>query len=75
MAWDDTKIGGEHADWYRNHDPIFLYVRKLLADGAATREEVAALDRKVDQQMAEARKFATESPLPPAETATHHVFA
>ena len=75
MAWDEQKIGGEHADWYRNHDPIFIYVRKLLADGGATREEVAALDRKVDQQMAAARKFATESPLPPAETALHHVFA
>ena len=26
-------IGGEHADWYRNHDPILIYARKLLAEG------------------------------------------
>ena len=75
MAWDDAKIGGEHADWYRNHDPIFLYVRKLLKEGAVTRDEVTALDRKVEGEMAAARKFAVDSPLPSAETALDHVFA
>jgi pyruvate dehydrogenase E1 component alpha subunit len=75
MAWDFGRIGGEHADWYRNHDPVLIYAHKLLQEGAATREELAALDRKVSAQMAEARKFAVESPLPPADTALAHVFA
>jgi len=74
MAWQDT-FSGEHADWFKNNDPIFLYVRKLTAAGDVTRDEVVALDKKVSEQMAAARKFALESPLPPAETALDHVFA
>jgi pyruvate dehydrogenase E1 component alpha subunit len=74
MAWQDT-FSGEHADWFKNHDPIFLYVRKLTAASVVTRDEVVALDKKVSNEMAAARKFALESPLPPAETALDHVFA
>jgi len=74
MAWQDA-FSGEHADWFKNHDPIFLYVRKLTAAGEVTRDEVVALDKKVSDEMAAARKFALESPLPPAETALDHVFA
>ena len=47
----------------------------FLKDGAASRDDITALDRKVDAQMAEARKFAVDSPLPPPETALQHVFA
>jgi len=75
MAWDETGIHGEHADWYRNHDPILIYARKLLKDGSATRDEIVALGDRVNAQMAAARQFAVESPLPPAETALDHVFA
>jgi TPP-dependent pyruvate/acetoin dehydrogenase alpha subunit len=74
MAWQG-RIEGEHADWVKNHDPIFLHVRKLIAAGDATREEVTALDRKVSAQLAAARKFALESPLPAPETALDYVFA
>jgi pyruvate dehydrogenase E1 component alpha subunit len=75
MAWDESGIRGEHADWYRNHDPILIYARKLLKEGSATRDEIVALDNDVNARMAAARKFAVESPLPPAETALDHVFA
>jgi len=75
MAWQTAPFTGEHADWFRNHDPIFLYVRKLLAAGNITRDEVIALDRKVSDEIAAARTFALASPLPPAETALDHVFA
>ena len=40
-----------------------------------TREAVTALDRKVSQQMEQARTFALNSPLPTAETALDHAFA
>ena len=33
MAWDESAIEGEHADWYRDHDPVLIYARKLLASG------------------------------------------
>jgi pyruvate dehydrogenase E1 component alpha subunit len=74
MAWQTAPFSGEHADWYQNHDPIFRYVRKLLNAGEVARDEVTALDGKVSGQMAAAKKFALESPLPPAETAFDHVF-
>jgi len=74
VAWDATNIRGEHADWYRNHDPILLYARQLLAAGA-TRDEILARDQKVSAEMETAKKFAVHSPLPPPETALRHVFA
>jgi acetoin:2,6-dichlorophenolindophenol oxidoreductase subunit alpha len=74
MAWDETKIGGEHADWYRHHDPILLYARKLLAAGV-TRDEILGRDREVTADMAVAKKFAVDSPLPPPDTALAHVLA
>jgi acetoin:2,6-dichlorophenolindophenol oxidoreductase subunit alpha len=75
MAWDESRIAGEHADWYRNHDPILIFARSLLKEGVASREEIAAIDAKVSGEMAAARKFAVDSPLPPPETALQHVFA
>jgi pyruvate dehydrogenase E1 component alpha subunit len=75
MAWDDGNVGGEHADWYRNHDPVLIYTRKLLKEGSASRDEIVALDNRVNADMAAARKFALESPLPAAETALDHVLA
>jgi TPP-dependent pyruvate/acetoin dehydrogenase alpha subunit len=75
MAWQTTPFTGEHADWYANHDPILIFVRKLMQAGEITRDEVIAIDRKVNEQMAKAREFAIASPLPSAETALAHVFA
>jgi pyruvate dehydrogenase E1 component alpha subunit len=75
MAWDNSNIRGEHAGWYRNHDPVLIYARKLLNEGSASRDEIEALDTRVNAEMAAARKFALESPLPPAETAFDHVLA
>jgi len=75
MAWDDSGIGGQHADWYRDHDPVLIYARKLLGGGDAGRDEIAALDAKVSADMAAGRKFAVDSPLPPPHTALRHVFA
>lgn len=75
MAWQEAPYAGEHADWYAHHDPIFLYVRKLLQEGTATREEIIALDRRVSERIEAARKFALESPLPAAETALDHALA
>jgi len=75
MAWDESLIRGEHADWYRHHDPILIYARALIAADAATREEITALDAKVSARVEAGKKFAVASPLPAAETALRHVFA
>ena len=74
MTWE-VGVEGPYADWYRNHDPVLLYARGLLAAGATTRDDLLALDARVSARIADARRFALNSPLPPAETALDHVLA
>jgi TPP-dependent pyruvate/acetoin dehydrogenase alpha subunit len=75
MAWDDSAISGEHEQWYREHDPVLRYARQLLAAGDIDRGELEGLDREARERIAEARRFALDSPRPAAETALDHVFA
>ena len=65
----------EHADWYRDHDPVLIYARRLLASDETTQEALAEMDGRTRQQIAEAREFALESPRPTPESALDHVFA
>jgi acetoin:2,6-dichlorophenolindophenol oxidoreductase subunit alpha len=75
MAWDESAMSGEHEDWYRNHDPVLIYSRKILESGEATREDLQEIDERTKGQIAEAREFALESPRPSPESALEHVFA
>ena len=75
MAWDDSRVSGEHADWYRDHDPVLIYARKLLGSGDITQEELTEMDAQATAAIAEAREFAMESPRPTPESALEHVFA
>ncbi len=75
MAWDDSKITGEHADWIRNHDPVLRFARELQADSHLTQEKVLELDKRVSDNMETARSFAIASPLPQPESALEGVFA
>ncbi len=75
LAWEEDRISGKHAGWTRDHDGIRLYVKKLLADKATTREAVLELDRKVTARIEAARAFAESSPFPDAAEAVAHVFA
>jgi TPP-dependent pyruvate/acetoin dehydrogenase alpha subunit len=74
MAWDDSKIKGEHADWYTDHDPVLLYARQLLDSGDVTQEELTEMDERVKAVTAEARAFALEAPRPSPESALDNVF-
>jgi acetoin:2,6-dichlorophenolindophenol oxidoreductase subunit alpha len=75
MAWDDSKISGEHADWYREHDPVLLYARELLDAGELIQEELTEMDERATATIAEAREFALESDRPTPESALDNVFA
>lgn len=75
LVWDEARITGEHADWVRHHDPIRLYAAKLLAAGAASKDELLAIDARVKDQMAAARAYAEASPFPDASAALENVFA
>lgn len=75
MAWDESKITGEHAGWIRNHDPALRFARELVADARLTQDEAMALDKRVNDNMEAARSFAIASPFPQPESALEGVFA
>jgi pyruvate dehydrogenase E1 component alpha subunit len=75
MAWDDSGVSGEHEQWFREHDPVLGYARKLLADGDITQDELTEMDARVSERIAAARQFALDSPRPTPESALDHVFA
>ena len=75
MAWDDSNLSGEHEQWYREHDPVLGYARKLLAEGDITQDELTEIDGRASERIAEARQFALDSPRPTPESALDHVFA
>jgi TPP-dependent pyruvate/acetoin dehydrogenase alpha subunit len=72
-AWDSAKASNAHAEWQRT-DPILRSARSLIARGALTREDVAALDNEVAVTMAKARSYAEASPYPKPEAALADVF-
>jgi TPP-dependent pyruvate/acetoin dehydrogenase alpha subunit len=69
LAWDEGKIEGKHADWIRRYDPIRRFVKTLLSDGVAGKDELLALDKQITDEMSAARAKAEKSPFPPAEQA------
>ena len=75
MAWDASRIAGEHAEWFREHDPVLRYARELLAAGDIDQEELGRLDARARAQIAEARQFALDSPRPAPDSALDYVFA
>lgn len=56
----------EEVEEYKRRDPIETIKEKILANGIATEEDIAAIDAKVKQQVEESVKFAEESPWPDA---------
>jgi pyruvate dehydrogenase E1 component alpha subunit len=75
MAWDDAGMAGEHELWYREHDPVLRYAHQLVAAGDVSEDELTQLDAQVRERLAEARRFALDSPRPTPESALDNVFA
>jgi len=74
-AWDESRIAGKHADWIRRFDPLRLYVKALDQSKTMSRQDILALDRRVQDDMAKARAFAEASPFPKPEVALQGAFA
>jgi pyruvate dehydrogenase E1 component alpha subunit len=49
---------------YQQRDPVKVTERTILENGLATEEEIKAIKDEVKQEIAEAAKFAAESPIP-----------
>ncbi len=65
----------ELRDWLRRSDPIALFARTLVNEGALTRAEIESLDKDVQTEAVEAARFALNSPAPDPERAFEHIFA
>jgi len=74
MAWDESGMTGEHEEWFREHDPVLLFARRLVADGDLSQDEVTEIDERVKQRIAKAREFALDSALPAPESALQNIF-
>jgi pyruvate dehydrogenase E1 component alpha subunit/2-oxoisovalerate dehydrogenase E1 component alpha subunit len=64
----------ELAAW-RERDPIERYVRVLVAEGTATADALAAIDRALTEQVDADVAFAEQSPFPSPEDAVKNVYA
>jgi len=75
MATGAVPVAGEHADWYRHHDPVLLLARELAAQGQEAVERIRRDDVEIRDAMAAATAAALASPFPQAKSALAHVFA
>ncbi len=75
LAWDVTQVPEKVREWYRSCDPLLIYIRELVEAKQATREEIAAIDKKVKAEIEDAVKFAVASPYPRPEEAAEQYFA
>ena len=74
-AFSPASAPTELQEWLQHSDPIALFVRALVADGAMTKQDADAMDAQVRKAVADAARFALESPAPKAEAALDHIFA
>lgn len=65
----------EEVTMWLERDPIKLFSRILVRESIMTGDEIAAMEADVKMQVAEAEKFAAESPFPDAGEVLEHVFA
>lgn len=64
----------EVADW-KSRDPIAMVKDRILKGEIATEEELDAIDKKIKETVAEAVKFAEDSPYPESHEAFEAVYA
>jgi pyruvate dehydrogenase E1 component alpha subunit len=65
----------EEVEERRRDDPILRFRQVLLDNGWASGAEMDAIDAEISREMAEALRFARESPEPDASTAMDYIYA
>ena len=56
-------------------DPIPVYARRLLDAQLITKQDLDAMEERVEQVVNDAVRFAEESPFPPVESLFDHIYA
>jgi TPP-dependent pyruvate/acetoin dehydrogenase alpha subunit len=75
LAWDVGTVPERVREWYRASDPVLIFVRELVKTGAATRDQLTAIERSVSAAIEAGAKYAVASPYPQPEDALTDVFA
>jgi len=75
LAWDVGGVPEKVRDWYRQSDPLLIFIRELVEAKQATREEIFGIESDVKKSIEEAMDFALESPYPNPEEASKDIFA
>jgi len=57
----------DEVEKWREDDPIGVLERHLLSEELATKDDLEAIDKQVEQEIEAAVQFAEESPLPEPE--------
>ncbi|MCI0434802.1 MAG: pyruvate dehydrogenase (acetyl-transferring) E1 component subunit alpha [Gemmatimonadetes bacterium] len=65
----------EDVEEAKARDPIVAFIEKLRLAGLVSDEELKELDQGARDEIEDARRFAEESPEPPAESLYRHVYA
>lgn len=64
----------EVEEWMEKRDPVKLFKAKLLKDFKATASEVGSIEKKVQKEIEDAVRFASESPSPDPATLMQNVY-
>jgi len=75
LAWNVSGVPEKVREWYRSCDPLLIFIRELVDAQQATTAEIAAIEKKVKAEIAEAVSFAVASPYPRPEEAAKDYFA
>ncbi|MGB9735400.1 MAG: thiamine pyrophosphate-dependent dehydrogenase E1 component subunit alpha [bacterium] len=65
----------EVEEWKEKRDPIKLFKAKLLKEFNISGSQIDAIEQKIQKEIEDAVKFASESPTPDPSTLTNYVYA
>jgi acetoin:2,6-dichlorophenolindophenol oxidoreductase subunit alpha len=75
LAWDLGAVREGVREWYRESDPVLVFIREMVDGKVATIEELRAVDEAVRQEIERAVAFALASPYPEPASALEDIFA
>jgi pyruvate dehydrogenase E1 component alpha subunit len=75
FAWDLSPVPEAVKEWYQFSDPVLSYIRSVVGEGHASREEIVKMEKTIKDKVADAIKFAFESPEPDPKSALEGIFA
>ena len=75
LADPDELRAEEEKQFWAKRDPIKQLARHLTGQGLASEEELQAIDREIDAEVADCVEFALAAPEPKAEELTRYIWA